>query len=303
MNKLQVTNQEFYKPIQPLFIQLTDKEKFNTEVSFAVNILKKNTYLAGCDPQSILEAVLNVSQTGLSLNPVLNYAYLVPMKQKCVLMPSYVGLIKLVTDAGSVNSIEVQLIYEGDDVEIDMASDRKIIKHVPYVLTGKSKGGIVGGYSIANLFDGSKHIEIMGRADIEDIRENSESYKNAEKKGWNNSPWHTHEAEMFRKTIVRRHFKYLPKSENEMLEKAIELDNADYDFPISMGQADYIESLLLNSSIDEKTSKSIYNSLSDMTQSRAEDCIKYLQENQRDAIDSGANYNQGDIQKKLSELK
>jgi len=247
---------------------------------------------------------MNVSQTGLSLNPVLAYAYLVPMKGKCVLMPGYQGLIKLVTDSGSVTSIEVQLIYEGDDILLDMASDEKVVKHIPYILTGKEKGQIIGGYSLAKLKDGSKHVEIMSKKDILNIREYSESYKNAIKKGWNNSPWQTNEDEMFRKTIVRRHFKYLPKTSNEQLEKAIELDNKDYDFPATYQQGNYIESLLLTASIDDKTSQDIYDTLNNgMSQNRAEECINYLKDNQVNEIDSGHNYNQGDIQKKLSEIK
>jgi phage RecT family recombinase len=303
MEKLTVINEDFYKSIKQSFVKQTDEKKFKKEINFAIQILKKSSYLQKCDANSVLDSVMNISQTGLSLNPILAYAYLVPMKRKCVLMPGYQGLIKLVTDAGSVNSIEVQLIYEGDDVLIDMASPEKIQKHIPYILTDREKGNILGGYSLANLSDGNKHVEIMSRADIEEIRDCSESYKYAEEKKSNNSPWHTHEAEMFRKTVVRRHFKYLPKTENVQLERAIELDNADYDFPATMGQGNYIESLLITASIDEKTSAQIYNSIGDLTQSRAEECIAYLQENQLDPIKSGSGYNQGDIQKKLNELK
>jgi phage RecT family recombinase len=303
MTKLTVINEAFYKPIKPNFIKVSDEKKFKTEINFAIQILKNNSYLQTCDSGSILESVLNVSQTGLSLNPVTAYAYLVPMKGKCVLMPGYQGLIKLVTDAGSVKSIEVQLIFEGDDIVVDLASDQKVKKHIPYLLTGKDKGEIIGGYSVGTLADGSRHIEIMSRKDIEEIRDCSESYKNAIKKGWKNSPWQTNESEMFRKTIVRRHFKYLPKTDNKQLEKALELDNQDYDFPISLGQGNYIESLLITASIDEKTSTNIYNTLSDMTQSRAEECIIYLKDNQKDPIESGSGYSHGDIQKKLSELK
>lgn len=303
MEKLTVVHEGFYKSIKPSFVKLTNEKKFKSEINFAIQILKKNSYLQKCDASTILEAVMNISQTGLSLNPVLAYAYLVPMKGKCVLMPGYQGLIKLVTDAGSVNSIEVQLIYEGDEIVLDLADDQKVKKHIPYLLTGKPKGIILGGYSVGNLEDGRKHIEIMARSDIEEIRGCSESYKYAESKGYKNSPWHLNEPEMFRKTIVRRHFKYLPKSESKNLQKAIELDNEDYDFPATIGQGNYIESLLMTANIDGKDSRNIYNSIGYMTQKRAEECIEYLKENQRDPIESGAGYNQGDIQKKLNQIK
>ena len=100
--KLTVINEAFYKPIKEGFIKVSNEKKFKIEINFAIQALKKNSYLQKCSVESVLESVLNISQTGLSLNPVLNYAYLVPMKGKCVLMPGYQGLIKLVTDAGSV---------------------------------------------------------------------------------------------------------------------------------------------------------------------------------------------------------
>ena len=305
MNKLTVINEGFYKPIKDAFVKITNEKTFKKEINFAIQALKKNPYLQKCDANSVLESVLNISQTSLTLNPVLSYAYLVPHKGKCVLYPGYQGLVKLATETGTVTSIEVQLIYEGDDIDIDLASVERVKKHIPYILTGKEKGNIIGGYSIALLPDGSKHIEIMGVNDIYDVRQYSESYKYDINKGTKNSPWINSEAEMCRKTILKRHFKYLPKSDsNEYLQRAIELDNQDYDFPATYQQGNYIESLLMSSSIDEKTESDIYDALnSGMTQKRAEECIEYLKNNQRDNIDGGHNYTQGDIQKKLEQLK
>ena len=174
------------------------------------------------------------------------------------------------------------------------------------MITGREKGDILYGYSIATLQDGSKHIEVMSKAQINDVRACSESYKSnlsKKKKGeYATSVWVSNEPEMSRKTIVKRHFKYLPKSDNKQLEKAIELDNEDYDFPATYEQGNYIESLLLNSNVDEKTSTDIFNALGEgMTQKRADECIEYLLENQKDPITEGVNYNQGDISKKLEQ--
>lgn len=298
-------NIDFYKGIKPSFVKISNEKTFIKEVNFAIQALKKNPYLQKCDVNSVLEAVLNISQTTLTLNPVLGYAYLVPHKGKCVLYPGYQGLVKLATETGTVTSIEVQLIYEGDEIEIDLASAERVKKHIPYILTGNDKGLIRGGYSIAMLPDGSKHIEIMSLGDIHDVRECSESYKYDVKKGLKNSPWNSNKPEMCRKTILKRHFKYLPKSDkNESLTKAIELDNKDYDFPMSYNQGNLIEGLLISSSLDANSLKKIDEALhSGMTQKRAEECIEYLKLNQVDAIDNGGNYSQGDIQKKLSQLK
>ena len=297
---------KFYAPIQKMFVSLANEKKFQSEVQFAVQIMKGNQYLQKMDGNSVLESVLNISQTGLTLNPVLNYAYLVPHKGKCVLYPSYQGLMKLATDTGSVVSIEVNLIYEGDDVVLNLASNKKIESHIPYILTGKDKGRIIGGYSLANLPDGTKHVEIMSSQDINDVIEHSESYKNDVSKGTKYSPWNTYESEMYRKTILKRHFKYLPKTEqNESLIKAIELDNKDYDFPMSYEQGNYIESLLLNSALPMKHETEITQRLrsNDFTVSQAKECIEFLLNNQRDAIQSGHTYSATDIVNKLRNEK
>jgi len=305
-NQLTVVSPQFYASIKKTFVSLSSEKKFNNEVAFAVQILKNNPFLQRMSVESVLQSVLNVSQTGLSLNPVLNYAYLVPHKGKCVLYPGYQGLVKLATDTGSVTSIEVNLIYEGDEIELDLSSDKKVSKHVPYLFTGKDKGKIIGGYSLANLPDGSKHVELMSAKDIEDIREYSESYKGDKNKGTTYSPWNTSESEMYRKTVLKRHFKYLPKSDkNEQLTKAIELDNKDYDFPMSFEQGNYIESLLLSSAINVKHEREIHQRLhaNDFTQSQAKECIEYLKENQIDAISSGNHYSATDIVNKLANEK
>lgn len=313
MSNLTPVQEDFYKPIKEKFVNQIDEKTFIREVNFAIQILKKNTYLQGASAESVLESVVNISQTGLTLNPVLKYAYLIPRKVKnqlvCVLEPGYQGLIKLATDTDNITSIEVQLVYEGDDVEIDFSSDRKVKKHIPYLLTGKDQGKILFGYSIAILKDGNRHVEIMSLSQIHDVRGCSDSYKNyvnKKSKGeWASSVWVSDEPEMCRKTIVKRHFKYLPKSDNKKLEKAIELDNSDYDFPASFEQGNMIESLLLTSTIPNKVERQIHDTLynGEFTKKRAEECIQYLKENQQDSITSGnGNYSQGDIQKKLTEV-
>lgn len=305
-NQLTVLHRDFYKPIKSQFTNLLNEKEFIKETNFAIQAFKQNPYLQRCDVNSVLEAILNISQTGLTLNPVLNYAYLVPHKGKCVLYPSYQGLCKLATDSGSITSISCQLIYEGDEIDFDLASDEKVKKHVPAFLNSNERGKILGGYSIAILKDGLKHVEYMTEKQILEIREYSESYK-AQKNGKIKScVWTDNPEEMYRKTIVKRHFKYLPKSQvTNNFEKAIELDNKDYDFPASFEQGNMIESLLMSAAIPEKVEREIHQTLygGDFTQKRAKKCIEYLQENQTDPIQSGNNYNMTDVKNKLSKEK
>lgn len=297
-------DEKFYLPIKESFISMTNEKVFKREINFAAQLIKKSQALQKCSVESVLEAVMNISQTNLTLNPVLKYAYLIPRKGKCILEPGYQGLIKLATDTDNIVSINVQLVYEGCEAEIDLATEKKIIKHIPYMVNGNDKGMIVYGYSIAMLQDGSRHVELMSIKQILDVRECSESYKyfkNKKAKGeWASCVWDSDAPEMSRKTIVKRHFKYLPKSDNKQLEKAIELDNKDYDFPVTSQQLDFIDSLLIYALITEQEKNKVDEDMaSGMTQKEAGTIINFLLANQADPISSGNNYKAGDVTSKL----
>jgi len=66
------------------------------------------------------------------------------------------------------------------------------------------------------------------------------------------------------------------------------------------GQIDSILNLITTCSLNDEQRKYVEDSIIEMTYVKAEKCITYLLANQRDPIESGDNYNQGDIQKKLT---
>jgi len=108
MGELTLKKEHFNK-IEPRFIELSDQKTFAKECSFAMQHFAKNDYLDKATIESKLQAVLNVAQVGLTLNPVLKLAYLVPRFEngavKCFLEPSYQGLVKLITDTGSAKNV------------------------------------------------------------------------------------------------------------------------------------------------------------------------------------------------------
>lgn len=191
---------------------------FKKESAFAMQIFQGNDYLTKMNPESIKNAIVNVALTGLTLNPVMKFAYLVPRKGKCVLDVSYMGLVKILTDTGSIKNIEAKIVYENEPFEIQQGTN-------PYIKHGiaptQDKGNIIGVYSIATLNDGSTSVEWMYYNDIAAIAQRSEAVKAGKK-----SPWNTDFSEMARKTVVKRHYKYLPKSERAILAaNAIDIDH------------------------------------------------------------------------------
>ena len=179
---------------------------FIKEAGFAIQILGNNSFLASCDQKSIVDSVVNVGLTGLTLNPALKYAYLIPRKGKCILDISYMGMIKLLTDAGAVKNIDAGVIYANDKYDFRKGTD-PYFKHQPSL---SNRGEKVGAYAIAFLRDGGFQFEILGVDEIEKIRATSESYKNEKTRQY--SPWETWDDEMWKKSALKRLFKLLPKT-------------------------------------------------------------------------------------------
>ena len=190
---------------------------FEREGAFALQMFRSNPALLNIDQQSVIDAIVNVAMTGLTLNPALSFAYLVPRKGRCILDISYRGMIKILTDFGTVRNVIVELVYEKDKFFERRGTD-PMIEHLP--ATFKDRGKIIGCYAVGFFHDGKYQFETMKTSEIEDIKKRSPAVKAG--KG---SPWDTDEGEMYRKTLVRRLFKYLPKTKlPENIVRTIELD-------------------------------------------------------------------------------
>lgn len=301
-NQIAIINKQSFEVIQNDFLSQSHltKEDFQREASFAIQHISNNELLQKASRASLLKAVLNVAQTGLTLNPIRKFAWLVPRwnnkkkEYEAVLEPSYVGLCKLITDTGAVTAISAQIVWTGDDIELDLASN--YIKHTPYVITGKPRGEKKFVYSLAILKDGSKHLEVMSKEDIYEIRERSESYIAFKSNKITTCIWVKDEGEMWRKTVIKRHYKYMPKSESlDKIEQAIALDNDVNGYEkenISIQKYMFIETLIHNCTLPEEKVSPIERELEvGIDENRANEIITYLQENQKLSIPEQLNEN------------
>ena len=208
---------------QKQFLAVNDQMNFNKEASFALQIIEKSQALQQClqaNPESVRNSIVNVATTGLSLNPVLNFAYLIPRKGKCCLDPGYQGLIKILTDAGSIRNIDANDVFVNDDFLLEKGSDPKII-HKP---TLKEKGEYIGTYAIAFFSTGGSQFLFMNSSEIEAVKNVSEA------KDSKYSPWNTDFLpEMRKKTVIKRLYKILPKTKiDEKVLAALELENENH---------------------------------------------------------------------------
>ena len=208
---------EFVNQQEQFFTPVVADESINwgKESQFAIQAFQKNDYLAKIatsNPISAQNAIINVAAIGITLNPASKLAYLVPRDGGVCLDISYMGLLHIAQQAGSILWGQCKLVHANDTYEsngLDKAPTHK------YQAFGE-RGSIVGGYCTVKTPDGDYLTEEMSLADIKKVAATSKA-----KKG----PWQTFWEEMARKTIVKRASKYWPKVDR--LDRAIHNLNTD----------------------------------------------------------------------------
>ena len=196
-------------------------EKAQSELGFAMQIFQNSDTLQRCDPQSILNAVVNVARTSVTLNPVMRLAYLVPRKNKCVLDFSYMGLVAMLRDNNCIKSISAHIVYEDEEFDYDVAYNK--ITHKPRFAKTENEHKSrerIGCYSRATLPNGEIVFEFMPMWEIEKVKRLSEGSSSKF------SAWQTWEEEMIKKVVIKRHFKMLISGNpSEALSTALQIEN------------------------------------------------------------------------------
>lgn len=209
--------------LEPKFNELAHTHKavvFAQECLFAKQLLNGNEFLSNtamANPQSLEAAILNIASIGLSLNPALKQAYLVPMDGKVCLLPSYMGLCHLALESGSIRWVQADIVFSKDEFEYQGPGIKPIHKFNPF---SKERGDIIGAYCIAKTSDDDFLATMMPIDDVYAIRNRSKAWKAyVEKK--KSCPWVTDEKEMIKKTAIKNASKMWPK-----VDRTYRLDNA-----------------------------------------------------------------------------
>ena len=210
---------------QQKFIEITTKAStgviYEVESMFALQAFAKNTFLAETankNLNSLRNAIINVASIGLSLNPAMQYAYLVPRDGGVCLDISYKGLIKLATDTGSMLWVRADLVYKNDTFKY--RGPAMAPEHIADVLSDQ-RGEFAGVYCIAKTVDGDILTEFMTAKEVHQIRDTSMAWVK-QKKG----PWKDWFGEMAKKSIIKRASKTWPRSDkNDRLAQAVQVIN------------------------------------------------------------------------------
>lgn len=199
-----------------------DKMNFTSERAFAIQHLRSNDFLmrtAKDNPISLQSAMLNVAAVGLSLNPAKKQAYLVPRQGKVCFDVSYVGLCDLATMSGSVKWLQAKCVYSSDKFIDHGAGERPTHEYEAFAKKA-DRGEFVGVYCVAKTCDDDHLTTVMTAEEVDGIMQRSEAAKK------NYGPWVTDFEEMAKKSVVRRAFKMLPKTDSlDRMALAVQVSN------------------------------------------------------------------------------
>lgn len=187
--------------IKETFIKVIPKDGvtvYEREKTFAIQALMANPKL-GDDKFSLYTSMINLALSGLTLNPNLGLAYLIPNKGKATLRFSFQGKIDMLTNHGAIRYVSAaEIVYDCDEFQRNMG---KVIKHIPKDPRPKEAKEI-GAYIIVIMPDGGEKHLYMSTPDI----------NKRKAKAMTQGIWEEWREEMIKKTLIHNFYKTVKKS-------------------------------------------------------------------------------------------
>lgn len=160
----------------------------------------RNPKILQCTPESILQFAMKCAETGLE--PIgAGGCWPIPYENKKAgtvelqFIPDYRGLGNSAKHAGCITDYYAEVVRAGDEFDYELGISPKLY-HKP---ARKDRGALEAGYCILVLPGGEKRFVVMDGEAILAIKRRSRAA--------NSGPWVTDEAEMWKKTVVRRAMK------------------------------------------------------------------------------------------------
>lgn len=178
-----------------------------------ITACNKNPKLWDCTPASVASVILQAAQWGLM--PDGHHAHLIPYGNDATLQFDYKGILALIMRSGEVANVYAEVVCKNDKYRFNLG---KVEEHVVDLST--DRGEPYAAYSIVRFKDGEMSACQMSKFEIETIRKASRSGASG--------PWATYPLEMWKKTVFKRHAKWIPRLPREV-QQAISQDNeAEY---------------------------------------------------------------------------
>lgn len=205
-------------------------------VTVAFTTIAGKEKLLECSARSLVKVIVEGSLLGLSFDPHLKQAYIVPFAGEATLIIGYMGLVKLARQGGILSYVDAHCVYEKDAFDFALGLEPYLTHKPP---AQGPRGKMTGVYAVGILTDGTKVFRYLSAEDVEFYRLKSPARDKSD------SPWNSDIQSMWRKTAIRRLIGYMPMDEktsravynDELAETghpqllAPEVFSADFDMP------------------------------------------------------------------------
>lgn len=197
----------------------TDKQNgemvYERERVLFLEMVVQNPKLDQCDNFSKYRALIQLGASGLSLND--GQCYIIPKGSKASFQIGWKGRLYQIGMLENVLFVNpAQVVYQGDDFDLELGESPKIIKHKPCARHERQKdesGRFVIDYVYLYItFSHGKELYMMDRDEVLNIRDRrSDSYKFWSRNNGvfngrtlDEPMWVSDEPQAFRKTLVKR---------------------------------------------------------------------------------------------------
>ena len=151
-----------------------------------------------CSAKSIMTEAMRSAVLGLSVDPALHQAHLVPYKGEAKLIPDYHGLVELMDRTGLYDVINVVEFWEGEKVITDRLTGKVTFEGDP-ILDAKGLKIVAGWVAYFKMKSGREYYLAMTNAECEahGKKYNPSGYASA------GGVWEKEKPKMHRKTVLR----------------------------------------------------------------------------------------------------
>lgn len=167
-------------------------------ISSILTIVRSNSKLQDCSPNSILAAAGIAAALKLPINPSLGFAHIIPYKGQAQFQLGFKGFIQLAMRSGQYRTLNAGAVCAGQIAEIDFVTGE--------IIRGeKISDDVVGYVAYLELITGfSKSLYMTVEELLTHAEKYSVSYAYDLRSGKRTSVWSTNFAAMAKKTVLKR---------------------------------------------------------------------------------------------------
>lgn len=214
-DKLETWKSKHFPKLMALCANKTEAEKMYV---VCMNTISRSPRLLECSFESIATCILTSYQLKLFPGPMAECAF-IPFGNVATFVPMYAGLLKLCYNSGFIKSIDVDVVWEGEEFEFTKGLETRLV-HVPNLDIDVSKNQRKAVYCVIKTVYGDTQVTVLSPRFINGIKARSKGAKKPDSP-WNGTPddvsW------MWKKTAVKQALKMIPRSAD--LQRVIEIDD------------------------------------------------------------------------------